>query len=95
MPGGVVLGVTPLDVPRPMDGSVATLTLRFRGYREETVGLTEFSPPVLARALVRARDTTRVENMQALMEVIPTMEPVATTMMGSSGDGLVNPWDKP
>lgn len=101
MPGGVVLGVTPLDVPRPTNGSVTTLTLRFRGYREETVGLTEFSPPVLARALVRARDTTRADNMQASMDAVPTMEatpmmePVATTMMGSSGDGLVNPWDKP
>ena len=100
MPGGVVLGVTPLDVPRPTDGALTTLTLRFRGYREDTVGLTEFSPPVLARALVRVRETTRADNMEASMEVIPTMDQVATmmdpvTMMGSSGDGLVNPWDKP
>lgn len=100
MPGGVVLGVTPLDVPRPTDGSVTTLTLRFRGYREETVGLTEFSPPVLSRALVRARDTSRADGMQQVsMEVVPSMDsapmmdPVATTMMGTTGDGLVNPWD--
>jgi serine/threonine-protein kinase len=97
MPGGVVLGVTPLDVPRPTDGQVAQLTIRFRGYREETVGLTEFSPPTLTRTLVRQREG-RGDTMQS-MDVAAMEVPVAMdtppTMMGSSGDGLVNPWDKP
>ena len=53
MAGGILLGVTPLEVPRPADGQVAVLTLRLRGYREATIGLTEFSPRMRSQTLVR------------------------------------------
>jgi hypothetical protein len=53
MPGGILLGVTPLEVPRPSDGYVTPLTLRLPGYREALVGITEFSPRTVSRALVR------------------------------------------
>ena len=97
---GAVLGVTPMEVPRPTGGAFTTVTLRLRGYRDETIGLLETSPAVMARELTRAGgggrrpDGATMETTPPTMEVGMEVSMEATMMSGSSGgsDGLVDPW---
>jgi hypothetical protein len=98
---GALLGVTPMEVPRPTGGAFTTVTLRLRGYREETIGLLETSPAVMARELTRAGggtgrrpDGTTMETTATAMETTMEVSMEATMMSGSSGgsDGLVDPW---
>ncbi len=101
--GGLVLGTTPMDVPRPVSGQVTPVTLRLRGYREESLGITEFSTSPMQRALVRAGGGARPRGEQgttmAGSGAAPTMDTTMAggeaTMMSTSGggaDGLVDPW---
>jgi len=101
--GGLVLGASPMDVPRPASGQVTPVTLRLRGYREESLGITEFSTSPMQRTLTRVGGGTRPRGDQgttmATGGAVPTMETTMaggeTTMMSTGGggaDGLVDPW---
>ncbi|MFO0709237.1 MAG: serine/threonine-protein kinase [Sandaracinus sp.] len=101
--GGLVLGVTPLDVPRPAAGVVTPVTLRLRGYREESLGVTEFSVSPMQRTLTRAGGgagttgrrpdgTTAMESGMEAESMEATMAETVTMMGASGSDGLVDPW---
>ncbi|GAB4208581.1 MAG: hypothetical protein OHK0013_27170 [Sandaracinaceae bacterium] len=100
--GNLVLGITPLDVPRPTSGQVTAVTLRLRGYREESLGITEVSPSLMQRTLTRAigrgargdtsASTSASSTTGTTMETTMTSE--TTTMRGGTGgpDGILDPW---
>ncbi|MFN7702281.1 MAG: PEGA domain-containing protein, partial [Deltaproteobacteria bacterium] len=100
---GAVLGVTPMEVPRPSAGGFTTITLRLRGYRDETIGLLETTPLLVSRDLTRMGGARRTDGasmeevappqaptMEVTMEV--TMETTMATGRTSGSDGLVDPW---
>jgi serine/threonine-protein kinase len=100
---GAVLGVTPMEVPRPSAGGFTTITLRLRGYRDETIGLLETTPLLVSRDLTRVGGARRTDGasmeevapphaptMEVMLEV--TMETTMATGRTSGSDGLVDPW---
>ncbi len=99
---GLVLGTTPLEVPRPQRGAeVTAVTLRMRGFRERALGISQFSPTTIQQTLERASSGGRRPGASGQG---PTMAPdVAagaamteptppTAMRPGAGDGLVDPW---
>jgi serine/threonine-protein kinase len=94
--GGLVLGMTPLDVPRPTTEPVSAVTLRLRGYREESLGITAVSPSPMQRTLTRVGGRPpRGGETSTGMAPDTSMAGGETTMMGAVGggsDGILDPW---
>jgi hypothetical protein len=80
---------------------VTAVTLRLRGYREESLGITEVSPTLMQRSLVRVSGRTgRPEATSAAgtaatsTTTTETTMASETTMMGGAvgSDGILDPW---